>query len=46
MGAFTVLSGTDPDSAGLILQASIVALANAQSILAIDTELERRAANN
>lgn len=45
-GEFQGLLNTDPAIAGRILHASLAALANTQSALAIQAELARRAAPN
>ena len=46
LAAFTKLTRIEPKSAELILQAAIAALVNAQSVMAIDAELTRRAEKN
>ena len=43
---FNDLVKSQPESAGIILQAAIATLANSQSIIAIDHELNRRAMSN
>jgi hypothetical protein len=43
LSEFTSLAKSEPESAGVILQAAIAALANVQSLMAIDDELNRRA---
>ena len=43
---FNELLRSHPESAGIILQAAIATLANSQSIIALDHELNRRAMSN